>query len=60
MILIGERINGSFKDIGQAIKEKNKAPIHEWARRQTEAGADYLDVNLGAVSKSADDFRWLI
>jgi acetyl-CoA decarbonylase/synthase complex subunit delta len=60
MILIGERINGSFKDIAQAIKERNKAPIQEWARRQTEAGADYLDVNLGAVSKSADDFRWLI
>lgn len=60
MILIGERINGSFKDIGAAIKEKNKAPIQEWAKRQTEAGADYLDVNLGAVSKSAEDFRWLI
>ncbi len=60
MILIGERINGSFKDIGQAIKEKNKGPIQEWARKQTEAGADCLDVNLGAVSKSADDFRWLI
>jgi 5-methyltetrahydrofolate corrinoid/iron sulfur protein methyltransferase len=60
MILIGERINGSFKDIAQAIKERNKAPIQEWARKQTEAGADYLDVNLGAVSKSADDFRWLI
>lgn len=60
MILIGERINGSFKDIGAAIKEKNKGPIQEWARKQTEAGADYLDVNLGAVSKSPEDFSWLI
>ncbi|MCI2429125.1 dihydropteroate synthase [Candidatus Acetothermia bacterium] len=60
MILIGERINGSFKDIGAAIKEKKKAPIQEWAKKQTEAGADYLDVNLGAVSKSPEDFSWLI
>lgn len=60
MILIGERINGSFKDIGAAIKEKNKAPIQEWAKKQTEAGATYLDVNLGAVSKSPEDFSWLI
>jgi len=60
MILIGERINGSFKDIAQAIKEKNKEPIREWAWKQTESGADYLDVNLGAVSKSPEDFAWLI
>ena len=60
MILIGERINGSFKDIGAAIKEKNQGPIQEWARKQTAAGADYLDINLGAVSKSPEDFSWLI
>jgi 5-methyltetrahydrofolate corrinoid/iron sulfur protein methyltransferase len=60
MILNGERINGSFKDIGAAIKEKNKGPVQEWARKQTQAGADYLDINLGAVSKSPEDFSWLI
>lgn len=60
MILIGERINGSFKDIGAAIKEKNNEPVRDWARKQTEAGADFLDVNLGAVSKSPEDFHWLI
>lgn len=27
MILIGKRINGGFKDIGQAIREKAKEPI---------------------------------
>jgi len=60
MILIGERINGSFKDIGAAIKERNKGPIAEWARRQAQAGADYLDVNMGAASKNPDDMIWLI
>jgi len=60
MILIGERINGSFKDIGAAIRERDPKPVQEWARRQAEAGADYLDVNMGAASRSAEDFVWLI
>ncbi|MFQ5855031.1 MAG: dihydropteroate synthase [Anaerolineae bacterium] len=60
MILIGERINGSFKDVNQAIQERNQAVIQEWARRQAQAGADYLDVNMGAASRSAEDFVWLV
>jgi 5-methyltetrahydrofolate corrinoid/iron sulfur protein methyltransferase len=60
MILIGERINASFKDIAQAIREKNKEPIRKWARLQAEAGADYIDVNIGAVSKDPGDMVWLI
>jgi len=60
MILIGERINGSFKDIARAIQEKDKEPIREWARRQAAAGADYIDVNIGAVSKRPEDMAWLV
>lgn len=60
LLLIGERINGSFKDIGTAIKERSAEVIHKWAQRQEEAGAHYLDVNMGAASRSADDFAWLV
>lgn len=60
MILIGERINGSFKDVGKAIQEKDKAVIRDWVSRQAVAGADYLDVNMGAASRSVDDFAWLV
>lgn len=60
MILIGERINAGFKDIGRAIRNKDKGPVQEWARRQAEAGASYLDVNIGAVSKDPRDMVWLI
>ncbi|MBC7190359.1 dihydropteroate synthase [Candidatus Aerophobetes bacterium] len=60
MIFIGERINGGFKDIKRAIKEKDKSVIQHWAKVQTEAGADYIDVNIGAVSNKVEDFIWMI
>ncbi len=60
IILIGERINGSFKDVGQAIQTKDKAVIRDWASKQAAAGANYLDVNMGAASRSVDDFAWLV
>jgi len=60
MIIVGERINTGFKDIKQAVMDKDPAPLQEWARKQAEAGADYLDVNLGAVSAKPEDMCWMI
>jgi len=50
MILIGERINGMFKDVKEAIASKDKKVIQNLALRQTAAGASYLDVNVGTVA----------
>jgi len=60
MILIGERINTGFKDIKQAVLHKDPHPLQAWAVRQSEAGATYLDVNLGAVSGKPADMCWMI
>ncbi len=60
MIFIGERINTGFKDIKQAVMDKDPAPLQEWAKKQTDAGATYLDVNLGAVSADPADMCWMI
>ncbi len=60
MILIAERINAGFKDIAAALKDKEKGPVQEWARRQASQGADYLDLNIGAVSKEPSDMQWLV
>ncbi len=61
MILIGERINGMFTDVKQAIAEKNKQVIQQLAARQTEAGATYLDVNVGtAAADQQAAMQWLI
>ncbi|HDZ50067.1 MAG TPA: methyltetrahydrofolate--corrinoid methyltransferase, partial [Candidatus Aerophobetes bacterium] len=60
MILIGERINGGFKDISQAVKEKDKTVLEKWAQKQAKAGANYIDVNIGAISNKIEDFLWMI
>ncbi len=61
MILIGERINGMFKDVKQAIADKDKKVIQDLARRQTEAGAAYLDVNVGTAAADQEGaIQWLI
>jgi 5-methyltetrahydrofolate corrinoid/iron sulfur protein methyltransferase len=61
MILIGERINGMFKDVKQAIADKDKKVIQNLAVRQTEAGAAYLDVNVGTAAADQEGaIQWLI
>jgi 5-methyltetrahydrofolate corrinoid/iron sulfur protein methyltransferase len=61
MILIGERINGMFKDVKQAIAEKNKKVIQDLAKEQTQAGANFLDVNVGtAAADQEGTMQWLV
>jgi len=60
MIMIGERINAGFKDIRAAIENKNGDVIKQWARKQTDAKATYLDVNLGTASNKPEDLCWMI
>ncbi|MEW6186928.1 MAG: methyltetrahydrofolate cobalamin methyltransferase [Thermodesulfobacteriota bacterium] len=61
MILIGEKINGTRKQVGQAIKERNRDLIQQLAIQQVEAGADWLDVNAGIGSeREKEDLIWLV
>src|SRR3974390_3329073 len=61
MILIGERINGMFKDVKEAIANKDKKVIQNLALRQTAAGASYLDVNVGTAAADQEGaIQWLI
>jgi len=50
-----------FSDVKQAIAEKNKQVIQELAKKQTEAGAAYLDVNVGtAAADQEGTMQWLV
>lgn len=61
MIVIGERINGMFKKIGEAIASKDEAPIIEMAQAQVEKGANYLDLNVGPASADpVSAMQWLV
>ena len=61
MIIIGEKINGSIPSTARAIESRDEAFIRGLALRQTEFGADYLDVNAGTSPETErDTLRWLI
>ena len=61
MEIIGERINGMFKDIREAIISGNKKPVQDWAIKQTEKGAYWLDINTGPSAEDAmAAMKWLI
>jgi 5-methyltetrahydrofolate--homocysteine methyltransferase len=61
MIIIGEKINGSIPSTAKAIAEKNEAFIRNLALKQTEMGANYLDVAAGTSPDiERDTLKWLI
>ena len=61
MIIIGEKINGSIPSTAKAIANRDEAYIRGLAKRQTECGADYLDVNAGtAPDMERETLKWLI
>jgi len=61
MLMIGERINGQFKDMRKAIQEQDKSVVRDWAVKQTQAGADYLDINVGtAAADQKGTMQWLV
>lgn len=61
MIIIGEKINSSRKLIAEAIVSGDREYIQQEAKAQSDAGADYLDVNAAAfMEKEAEYLKWLI
>ncbi len=61
MIVIGEKINISFKAVRNAIQQRDTAVIQELAKKQCEAGATYIDLNAGISCKDeAWRMEWLV
>lgn len=61
MIVIGERINGMFQDVKEALADRNADVIKKLASDQVAAGADALDVNVGPGAADAESAMvWLV
>jgi 5-methyltetrahydrofolate corrinoid/iron sulfur protein methyltransferase len=61
MIIIGEKINGAIPSVKKAIEERNNELIAQLAKKQSEAGANYLDVCAGTgTDQEYDALTWLI
>ncbi len=61
MLLVGENLNVMSKKIGPAMKARDPQPIQEMAEAETQAGVDYIDINLGPARKAgAEMMEWVV
>jgi cobalamin-dependent methionine synthase I len=61
MLIVGEKINTSRKQVKEAVAGKDAAFIRRLARRQHDAGAHYIDVNCGTfVHNEPELLSWLV
>jgi cobalamin-dependent methionine synthase I len=61
MLIVGERINTSRKAVHEAVEKRDASFIMGDAKKQAEAGADYIDVNAGSrIGSETEDLTWLV
>ena len=61
MVIVGEKINTSRKNIEEAVKKQDAAFITKVAREQAKAGVNYIDVNAGTfLEQEVDCLCWLV
>ena len=60
-IVIGERIHCISPTIRRAMEEMDPEPILKRAKEQLDAGATYLDVNIGPAEKNGEELmKWAV
>ncbi len=60
-VVIGERIHCISPSIRKAMEEKDPEPILKRAKEQLDAGATYLDVNIGPAEKNGEELmKWAV
>jgi len=61
MVIIGENIHVIAQAVSTAIKARDAKVIQDLAKAQTEAGADYIDLNVGPMKKDTEEtMQWLV
>lgn len=61
VLLVGELFNVSRKEVLENAEQRNAAYFHDIARKQVEAGADYIDVNGNKnLGEEIDLLTWMI
>ncbi|MEW6456834.1 MAG: dihydropteroate synthase [Acidobacteriota bacterium] len=61
MIIIGERLNSSRKEVLEALKSKDKEFILKESKQQKEKGAEFIDLNASLLmEKELETLKWAI
>jgi len=61
VVIIGENIHVIAQAVSTALRERDARVIQDLAKAQTEAGADYIDLNVGPMKKDTEEtMQWLV
>lgn len=61
LLIVGEKINASRREVKEAIERSDEGLIQKIAREQAEAGAHYLDANAGLfMEREPDKLSWVV
>ena len=61
MLVIGELLNSTRKQIRKAVEEKDAAFLQDLAKKEVAAGANWIDVNAGAfAADEVEKLTWMI
>ncbi|MDR1797441.1 MAG: dihydropteroate synthase [Clostridiales Family XIII bacterium] len=61
LMIIGERIHVISPEIKEAIANRDIQPLIKRAQEQLDAGADYIDVNIGPAAKEGTEImKWAV
>jgi len=60
MIIIAEKLNGSIPSCAKAIADRNEEYIKDLAKRQADAGADFIDCCASVKENELDTLKWMI
>lgn len=61
MLIIGEKINTTSKEAKEIVARKDEKALQDLAKRQVDAGASMVDVNVGTrIKTEKEDMRWAI
>ena len=52
MLVIGEKVNASNRSVGEAIARRDSEFLANLVIAQANAGADFIDINVGAGKDS--------
>ena len=60
-VTIGERLSTTAPAVNKAFMERDPEPILKRAKQQLDAGATYLDVNIGPAENDGEDLmKWAV
>lgn len=61
MMIVGERLNSTRRPVFEAFARKDRSYIVKEARRQREAGADFIDLNTAALlEREIEILEWAV